>query len=196
MAKECQIYAVYCCFVSVLCHKILMCLLFLALLCYKYYIVYMAGLNKKHKAFIDAYLGSEAKTNAEAAKIAGYQGDSNTLSRTANRLLKMPKVQEVIKEINAEEHSANVLDRKGRRLLLTRIAKDAEERTNDRIKAVELLGKMAGDYWDNRNVKVNKSNEEHSKVQDFVSTVKPEELKQLLDKAYKKDDSDSESAIH
>lgn len=42
-----------------------------------------------------------------------------------------------------------ILDRKQRQTLLTELALDSEEKTDNRLRAVDMLNRMSGDYTDN-----------------------------------------------
>lgn len=53
-------------------------------------------LTGKQRAFIHAYLGDAHFNATEAARIAGYKGNGNTLGVTAFHLLRNPKIAEQI----------------------------------------------------------------------------------------------------
>lgn len=113
------------------------------------------GLTGKQMAFACAYLG-EAKFNAtEAARIAGYEGDHNTLSVTGHDNLRNPKIAayvdkmlesvqmsalEVLSELSAiarsdwREHLTIKRDKDGNEI-------DATLQLKDKLKALELVGK-------------------------------------------------------
>lgn len=57
-----------------------------------------AKLNDRHKKFADFYVGEAALNATRAAKLAGYQGDENTLAVTGSRLLRNAKVRTYIDE--------------------------------------------------------------------------------------------------
>lgn len=81
-------------------------------------------LTGKQGAFIDAYLG-EARFNAtEAARIAGYKGDDNTLSSVGYENLRKPDIATVVLErLNEAAMSANEV--------LARLSKHARGRLVD-----------------------------------------------------------------
>lgn len=82
------------------------------------------ALTGKQAAFIDAYLG-EARFNAtEAARIAGYKGDDNTLSSVGYENLRKPDIAAVVLErLNEAAMSANEV--------LARLSKHARGRLVD-----------------------------------------------------------------
>lgn len=82
------------------------------------------SLTGKQRAFIDFYLG-EAKFNAtEAARLAGYEGNDNTLSTVGYENLRKPNIAAVILErLNEAAMSANEV--------LARLSKHARGRLVD-----------------------------------------------------------------
>lgn len=68
----------------------------------------MDGFTTKQRVFVEAYLG-EAKFNAtEAARIAGYQGNDQTLAVVGFENLRKPKIAALVSErINEAAMSAN-----------------------------------------------------------------------------------------
>lgn len=73
----------------------------------------------------------------EAARAAGYSGKDDALAVRSSRLLKIPKINELISERIEKEIIAadDVLT------AIKDIALNVEEKTADRLRALELLGK-------------------------------------------------------
>lgn len=55
-------------------------------------------LKGKQKLFADFYVGDALFNGTKAARLAGYEGDSNTLAVTASRMLRIAKVLQYIEE--------------------------------------------------------------------------------------------------
>lgn len=106
------------------------------------------GLTEKQRRFVEAYTGAAEGNATEAARMAGYSGDGGTLAVTATRTLRVAKVAEAIAEATEPVRSAAIMDRKERQELLTTIARggDPEAKPSDRLRAIEVLGKMQGDF--------------------------------------------------
>jgi phage terminase small subunit len=81
-------------------------------------------LNPQQKVFVEKYLG-EANFNAtEAARLASYKGNRNTLGVTAYHLLRIPKIKEEIDEaLSAMTMPANAV--------LSRITQIADGKVTD-----------------------------------------------------------------
>lgn len=109
------------------------------------------ALTPKQQAFVDAYTGN----GVEAARAAGYTGDAKVLAVTASRLLADAKVTDAIARRNAlvtqvrAEAAAvagRIATRAERQAFWTQVMTSASERTTDRLKAAELLGKSEADF--------------------------------------------------
>lgn len=91
-------------------------------------------LTTKQRLFVESYLSNPNAT--EAARKAGYSGDSNTLAQRGAELVRNSKIKALLEErIEEAVITANEIltDVKG-------IAKNAEK-DSDRLKAYEMLGK-------------------------------------------------------
>lgn len=53
-------------------------------------------LSVKQQLFIEAYLGKAMGNATEAARLAGYKGNDNTLGQTGDQNLKKPKIAEAV----------------------------------------------------------------------------------------------------
>lgn len=115
------------------------------------------ALTPRQQAFVDAYQGN----GTEAARVAGYAGDAQTLAVTASRLLKHAKVDEAIKRRNvvvatareqAVEQAGRIATRAERQAFWTKVMLAEAERTTDRLKAAELLGRSEADFTDKLDV--------------------------------------------
>lgn len=96
------------------------------------------SLTAKQQKFLDEYLVDFNAT--EAAKRAGYSHAS--AHTTGWRLLRNAEISEnVNRRIEMYSMGANE-----RLATLSDIARATEEKASDRIRAIELLGKLAGDY--------------------------------------------------
>ncbi len=115
-------------------------------------------LTEKQRRFVEAYMG-EAKGNAtEAARLAGYKGDYDTLRSVGSENLTKPAIRDAIDA--RVDNCPLVASRQDRLEFLTRVMLgqetdrmmtkegpiDVEPAMRDRLKALELLGKIQGDF--------------------------------------------------
>jgi len=115
------------------------------------------ALTPKQQAFIDAYAGN----GVEAARAAGYAGDDATLATSASRLLKHAEVSAAIAKRNvvveqarqeAVAQAGRIATRAERQAFWTKVMLADSERTTDRLKAAELLGRSEADFTDKLDV--------------------------------------------
>lgn len=99
-------------------------------------------MNPRRMRFAEYYRASSNGT--EAAIKAGYS--KKTAYSQANRLLKDVEVQNYIKELESEEKDKRILDARDRKVILSDIARDDINDPQCRIKAIDTLNKMTGEY--------------------------------------------------
>lgn len=97
-------------------------------------------LSAMQKKFIAAYEGNAT----EAAKAAGYK--ERSAYNAGARLMKNDEVLKAIEQKQAAANNEAVASFQERQEFLTQIMRDEDEMTKHRLKAVELLGKMCGDF--------------------------------------------------
>ena len=124
--------------------------------------------NERQKKFAEYYAQSG---NAEQSAInAGY---SEKYARgNAHKLVAISCIAEYIKQLSDKAQDDRIMTAKERQALLSDIAKDDENAPSDRIKAVDTLNKMTGEYITKVQAEVNTS------VNPF-SELTVEELKKL-----------------
>lgn len=119
------------------------------------------GLTEKQRAYCRER--AKGKTRAEAWKDAGY-GNNPSTQTAARNALHLEKDRACSKKIRAEIARLRaladqdiILDRKQRQAKLTEIFLDDKEKTDNRLRAVDMLNRMGGDYTENvRSESVNK----------------------------------------
>lgn len=105
------------------------------------------ALSKRQRSYTKRRAAGEGR--AKAYKGAGYSDKQTDASAEANAR-KMehanPAILREIERLQAEAEQGAIIDRIQRQTLLTRIALDTDKATADRVRAVDLLCKMSGDY--------------------------------------------------
>lgn len=101
-------------------------------------------LTPRQLKFIEAYSGN----GTEAAKLAGYTGDDNTLGVTAHELLRNPKISEAIKNREAKVLKKLTATREERQQFWSETMQADSFEMRDRLRASELLGKSQADFTD------------------------------------------------
>lgn len=125
-------------------------------------------LNARQKKFAEYYVQSG---NAEQSAInAGY---SEKYARgNAHKLVAISCIAKYIRELSEKLKDERIMTAKDRQVLLSDIARDDENEPNDRIKAVDTLNKMTGEYT----VKVDAKVEQSEKLADVFKQLGGEGL--------------------
>lgn len=119
-------------------------------------------LNARQKKFAEYY--AQSGNAAESAVKAGYSAKyANT---NASKLLQNTTIANYIKELSEKLKDERIMTAKDRQVLLSDIARDDENEPNDRIKAVDTLNKMTGEYT----VKVDAKVEQSEKLADVLNS--------------------------
>lgn len=124
-------------------------------------------LTMKERRLIEAL--PYAKTNVEAAKIAGYSGTPDHLRHVVNRVLSRPKVQEAAESVWKELG----LDEKGVFKRLRDIILEGHDR--DSLRGIEIYNKLRGLYPARQETR-----EETSTMTRDLSSIPTETLKKEL----------------
>lgn len=99
------------------------------------------ALNERQQRFVLAYDGNAT----EAARKAGYEGDSNTLGVTGFELLRNPNIKTAIDARMAEVKRKLIGSKLDRQKWLRDVMDDPSAKLSDKLKAAELLSKTEGD---------------------------------------------------
>lgn len=111
-------------------------------------------MNSKQRIFTAEYLNCLNAT--EAAIKAGYSPRCAYVQGA--RLLRNAKIKEAINNsVNARENKL-IADRVERQQVLTAIMRDVEESTKDRLRAIEILCRMDGDFISKSTVELKANN--------------------------------------
>lgn len=99
-------------------------------------------LNMRQRKFAEYYV--QSGNTVQSALNAGYS--ENYANTNACKLLENDRVVEYIRELTDKAKDERILTAKDRQVILSGIAQSVEEETSDRIKAIDTLNKMTGEY--------------------------------------------------
>ena len=127
-------------------------------------------LNARQKAFCEYYVASGNAT--EAAIKAGYK--EKYAGVNADKLLKNTNIQKYIDELQEKTKTSRIMTEIERREFLTKMILKEETKDTDRLKAVDILNKMDGEYTQKLEVKG------ELKSEDPFKGLSTEELKKVI----------------
>lgn len=102
----------------------------------------MTALNERQRKFAEYYY--QCGNGADAARKAGYS-ESYAAHRT-DELLRNVDIAAYIKQLSETAQTARIMTALDRQELLSDIARDENNSAADRIRAVDTLNKMTGEY--------------------------------------------------
>ena len=126
-------------------------------------------LNVRQKSFCEYYVASGNAT--ESAINAGYK--EKYAGVNADKLLKNTNIQKYIEELQEKAKGNRIMTAIERREFLTSMIKDGAVKDTDRLKALDILNKMDGEYT--QKVEVNGNINSNP-----FSNLKTEELKKII----------------
>lgn len=102
----------------------------------------MTALNERQQKFAEYY--NQCGNGADAARKAGYS-ESYAAHRT-DELLRNVEIVAYIKQLSKTAKTARIMTARDRQELLSDIARDENNSAADRIRAVDTLNRMTGEY--------------------------------------------------
>ena len=99
-------------------------------------------LNMRQRKFAEYY--AQSGNTVQSAINAGYS--ENYANSRAYELLGNVGVSEYIKELADKAQQDRIISATERQVILSDIAKNKKEETSDRIRAIDTLNKMTGEY--------------------------------------------------
>lgn len=101
-------------------------------------------MNERQKKFAQHY--AQCGNTVQSAIKAGYS--ESYANKRAHELLENVGVAQYIKTLTEKAQEERILSALERQELLSNLARSGEEKTADRIKAVDVLNRMTGEYLD------------------------------------------------
>ena len=127
-------------------------------------------LNPRQKKFAEYY--AQSGNAAESAIKAGYS--AKFVNTNASKLLQNTTISEYIRELTEKAKDKRIMTAKDRQVLLSDIAQNEDNETADRIRAVDTLNKMTGEYLSKLEVSGSLTAEK-SRLDDLVEQMKADE---------------------
>lgn len=99
-------------------------------------------MTERQKKFAEYYAqcGNAAKSAIQAGYSEKYAGQN------ADKLLKNTNIADYIRELTEAAQTARIMTARERQAILSDIAKDKQNELSDRIRAIDTLNKMTGEY--------------------------------------------------
>lgn len=99
-------------------------------------------MTERQKKFAEYY--AQCGNAAQSAIQAGYS--EKYAGQNADKLLKNTNIADYIRTLTEDAQTARIMTARERQALLSDIAKDKQNELSDRIRAINTLNKMTGEY--------------------------------------------------
>lgn len=99
-------------------------------------------MTERQKKFAEYY--AQCGNAAESARKAGYS--EKYAGQNADKLLKNNNIADYIRTLTEAAQTARIMTARERQAILSDIAKDKQNELSDRIRAIDTLNKMTGEY--------------------------------------------------
>lgn len=99
-------------------------------------------MTERQKKFAEYY--AQCGNAAQSAIQAGYS--KKYANTNASKLLQNTTITEYIKQLTEAAQTARIMTARERQAILSDIAKDKHNKLSDRIRAINTLNKMTGEY--------------------------------------------------
>ena len=126
--------------------------------------------TERQKKFAEYY--AQCGNAAQSAIRAGYS--KKYANTNASKLLQNTTITEYIKQLTEDAQTARIMTARERQAILSDIAKNKQNELSDRIRAIDTLNKMTGEYVTKVQGNIN------ADVNNPFSKLSTEELKKLI----------------
>jgi len=124
--------------------------------------------TRKQEIFVSALVKGKSQREAyiEAYPNSKYWKD-NAIDSTACKLLKTPKVLQRYEELKEIATNSAIMSATERKMWLTHMIQNLEVRDENKLKALDILNKMSGEYIEKHEVKAQMT------IEDFLKSNEP-----------------------
>lgn len=99
-------------------------------------------MTERQKKFAEYY--AQCGNAAESARKAGYS--KNYAEHRTDEMLRKVEIADYIRELTEDAQTARIMTARERQALLSDMAKNGKNSPADRIRAIDTLNKMTGEY--------------------------------------------------
>lgn len=103
-------------------------------------------LTAKQELFVRKIIEGNSQANAYRSAYSTKNMSDKTIHEAASRLVADSKVSARLKELRDKIATDSVMSAQERLEWLTRLIKNEEEGTSDKLKAIDIMNKMQGEY--------------------------------------------------
>lgn len=103
-------------------------------------------LTPKQEKFVQGIIEGKSQADAYRAAYSTKNMTDKTIREEASRLMSDPNVSAMVKELRNQVNASTIMSAQERMEWLTKLIKNTEEGTTDRLRALDIFNKMTGEY--------------------------------------------------
>lgn len=103
-------------------------------------------LTPKQEKFVQGIIEGMSQADAYRSAYNCKKMTDKSIHETASKLMREPKIATRVAELREKIASDNIMTAQQRMEWLTELVKSAEESTTDKLRAVDIMNKMQGEY--------------------------------------------------
>lgn len=103
-------------------------------------------LTAKQEKFVQNILEGMSQADAYRSAYPNQKMSDKTVWETASKLMSNPKVITRLKELRDKIATEKIMSAQERMEWLTELVKSKEEDTTDKLKAIDIMNRMSGEY--------------------------------------------------
>ena len=103
-------------------------------------------LTAKQEQFVKNIVDGMSQADAYRSAYSVKNMSDNAIYREASILMDNPKVSQRLSELRSQMIASSIMNAKDRLVWLTNLINNEEEGTNEKLKAIDIMNKMQGEY--------------------------------------------------
>lgn len=103
-------------------------------------------LTAKQEKFVQNIIQGMSQADAYRSAYPNQKMSDKSVWETASKLMTNPKVVSRLNELRDKLASESIMSAQERMEWLTKLVKNQEEGTNEKLKAIDIMNKMSGEY--------------------------------------------------
>lgn len=103
-------------------------------------------LTPKQEKFVQGIIEGKSQADAYRSAYSTKNMTDKTVREEASRLMSDPNISATVKELRNQAKASTIMSARERMEWLTDLIKNTKEGTTDRLRAIDIINKMTGEY--------------------------------------------------
>ena len=103
-------------------------------------------LTPKQEKFVQGIIEGKSQADAYRSAYSTKNMTDKTIREEASRLMSDPNISATVKELRGQVIKSTIMSAQERMEWLTDLIKNKKEGTTDRLRAIDIINKMTGEY--------------------------------------------------